>query len=255
MINVNPGLAPHGGSQYAAAVYGYDSNRKFVAQNNWLISPRLSGRKQEVTFYVMNIATRTGDTSYAEHFDILYSTEGTDTANFVKIKSEKADGTIAYNESANWKYITVEVPEGAKYFAIHHNTPKGKSYIFGVDDVSYEQVSTGADDDITEYVIYRDGKKIASVKGNQQTYTNSRVSGDHVYNVTVMYTSKDGEVNESGFSNDASTSATSVNSVEETPSSYDITNINGVRVRTGAKDKNGLKRGVYIINGKKCVVK
>ena len=27
------------------------------------------------------------------------------------------------------------------------------------------------------------------------------------------------------------------------------------RVRTGAKDKNGLKRGVYIINGKKCVVK
>ena len=165
----------------------------------------------------MNIATRTGDTSYAEHFDILYSTEGTDTANFVKIKSE--------------------------------------TYIFGVDDVSYEQVSTGADDDITEYVIYRDGKKIASVKGNQQTYTNSRVSGDHVYNVTVMYTSKDGEVNESGFSNDASTSATSVNSVEETPSSYDITNINGVRVRTGAKDKNGLKRGVYIINGKKCVVK
>ena len=255
MTNVNPGLAPHGGNQYAAAVYGYDSNRKFVAQNNWLISPRLSGRKQEVTFYVMNIATRTGDTNYAEHFDILYSTEGTDTANFVKIKSEKADGTIAYNESANWKYITVEVPEGAKYFAIHHNTPKGKSYIFGVDDVSYEQVATGADDDITEYVIYRDGKKIASVKGNQQTYTNSRVSGDHVYNVTVMYTSKDGEVNESGFSNDASTSATSVNSVEETPSSYDITNINGVRVHTGAKDKNGLKRGVYIINGKKCVVK
>lgn len=200
MINVNPGLAPHGGNQYAAVVYGYDSNRKFVAQSNWLISPRLSGRKQEVTFYVMNIATRTGDTNYAEHFDILYSTEGTD-------------------------------------------------------DVSYEQVSTGADDDITEYVIYRDGKKIASVKGNQQTYTNSRVSGDHVYNVTVMYTSKDGEINESGFSNDASTSATSVNSVEETPSSYDITNINGVRVRTGAKDKNGLKRGVYIINGKKCVVK
>lgn len=200
MINVNPGLAPHGGNQYAAAVYGYDSNRKFVAQNNWLISPRLSGRKQEVMFYVMNIATRTGDTNYAEHFDILYSTEGTD-------------------------------------------------------DVSYEQVSTGADDDITEYVIYRDGKKIASVKGNQQTYTNSRVSGDHIYNVTVMYTSKDGEVNESGFSNDASTSATSVNSVEETPSSYDITNINGVRVRTGAKDKNGLKRGVYIINGKKCMVK
>ncbi|GAB6975643.1 hypothetical protein JCM15124A_05500 [Prevotella falsenii] len=255
MTDVNPGLAPHGGNQYAAAVYGYDSNRKLVAQNNWLISPRLSGRKQEVTFYVMNIATRTGDTSYTEDFDILYSTEGTDTATFVKIKSEKADGTNAYNEDANWKRITVEVPEGAKYFAIHHNTPKGKAYIFGVDDVSYEQVATGADDDITEYVIYRDGKKIDSVKGDKQTYTNTRVTGDHVYNVTVVYTSKDGEINESGFSNDASTGVTSINSVDDASSSFDITTINGIRVRTGAKDKNGLKRGVYIINGKKYVVK
>jgi cleaved adhesin domain protein len=255
MTNVNPGLAPHNGNQYAAAVYGYDSNRKFVAQNNWLISPRLSGRKQEVTFYVLNIATRPGDTNFAENFDILYSTEGTDTANFVKIKSEKANGTTAYNEDANWKQITVEIPEGAKYFAIHHNTPKGKSYIFGVDDVSYEQLSTGADDKITEYIIYRDGKKIASVKGDQKTYTNTRVTGDHVYNVTVVYTSKDGEVNESGFSNDASTNATSIEVVEDTSSSYDITTINGVRVRTGAKDQSGLKRGVYIINGKKRVIK
>ena len=91
MINVNPGLAPHGGNQYAAAVYGYDSNRKFVAQNNWLISPRLSGRKQEVTFYVMNIATRTGDTNYAEHFDILYSTEGTDDVSYEQVSTGAKD--------------------------------------------------------------------------------------------------------------------------------------------------------------------
>nr|WP_232220054.1 hypothetical protein [Prevotella falsenii] len=116
-------------------------------------------------------------------------------------------------------------------------------------------MATGADDDITEYVIYRDGKKIDSVKGDKQTYTNTRVTGDHVYNVTVVYTSKDGEINESGFSNDASTGVTSINSVDDASSSFDITTINGIRVRTGAKDKNGLKRGVYIINGKKYVVK
>ena len=115
MTNVNPGLAPHNGNQYAAAVYALNENQKLVEQNNWLISPRLSGRKQEITFYVMNVATRPGDTKYAESFDVLYSTESIDTASFVKIKSEQADGTIAFNEGANWKRITIEVPEGAKY--------------------------------------------------------------------------------------------------------------------------------------------
>ena len=255
MTNVNPGLAPHNGNQYAAAVYALNENQKLVEQNNWLISPRLSGRKQEITFYVMNVATRPGDTKYAESFDVLYSTESTDTASFVKIKSEQADGTIAFNEGANWKRITIEVPEGAKYFAIHHNTPKGKAYIFGIDDISYEQVATGADDDITEYIIYRDGKKIASVKGSQHTYTNNRVTGEHIYNVTAIYTAKNGETNESGFSNDASINTTSIETIENAPQTFDVTTLNGVKVRTNTKNYNDLQRGVYIINGKKRVVK
>ena len=255
MTNVNPGLAPHDGKQYAAAVYALNENQKLVAQNNWLISPRLSGRKQEITFYVMNIATRPGDTKYFESFDLLYSTESIDTATFVKIKSEQADGTTAFNEGANWKRITVEVPEGAKFFAIHHNTPKGKAYIFGIDDISYEQVATGADDNITEYIIYRDGKKIASVKGSQHTYTNNRVTGKHVYNVTAIYTAKNGETNESGFSNDASINTTSIDAIEDTTQTFDVTTLSGVKVRTKAKNCNDLQRGVYIINGKKCVVK
>lgn len=255
MTNVNPGLAPHNGNQYAAAVYALNENQKLVEQNNWLISPRLSGRKQEITFYVMNVATRPGDTKYAESFDVLYSTESIDTASFVKIKSEQADGTIAFNEGANWKRITIEVPEGAKYFAIHHNTPKGKAYIFGIDDISYEQVATGADDDITEYIIYRDGKRIASVKGSQHTYTNNRVTGEHIYNVTAIYTAKNGETNESGFSNDASINTTSIETIENEPQTFDVTTLNGVKVRTNTKNYNNLQRGVYIINGKKRVVK
>ena len=155
-----------------------------------------------------------------------------------------AEGTTAFNEGAYWKHISVEVPEGAKFFAIHHNTPKGKAYIFGIDDISYEQVATGADDNITEYIIYRDGKKIASVKGSQ-----------HVYNVTAIYTAKNGETNESGFSNDASINTTSIDAIEDTTQTFDVTTLSGVKVRTKAKNCNDLQRGVYIINGKKCVVK
>ena len=124
------------------------------------------------------------------------------------------------------------MPEGAKFFAIHHNTPKGKAYIFGIDDISYEQVATGADDNITEYIIYRDGKKIASVKGSQHTYTNNRVTGEHVYNVTAIYTAKNGETNESSFSNDASINTTSIDTIEDTTQTFDVTTLSGVKVRT-----------------------
>ena len=60
MTNVNPGLAPHNGNQYAAAVYALNENQKLVEQNNWLISPRLSGRKQEITFYVNECCNTAG---------------------------------------------------------------------------------------------------------------------------------------------------------------------------------------------------
>lgn len=253
MTQVNPGLSPCNGEQFAAAIYGMDADNKLVAQDNWMISPRLSGRKQRISFYVMNLAA--GGMAYAENFDVLYSTEGTDIENFVKIDSYKADGTVSYNEGANWKYVTVEIPEGARYFAIRHNTPKRNAYIFGIDDVKYEQLAVGADDNITEYVVYRDGVQLARVAGDAHTYTdNSAEKGTHVYNVTVVYTSADKDTNESGFSNDATVTTSAIDAVEG-ESSFDVTTLGGVRMKKGAKNLNGLKKDVYIVNGKKRVLK
>lgn len=255
MTAVNPGLLPYTGDQFAAAVYAYDENNKLVNQDNWLISPQLSGRKQTVTFYVLNIATYTGDTSYQENFDVLYSNGGTDIADFQKIDSYKADGMAPYNEEANWKRITVEIPEGARYFAIHHNTPKTSTYLFGVDDVSYEQLATGANDQLTAFVVYKDGKEIARVSGDTFAYTDkSREDGSHTYNVTAVYTSAQGDVNESGFSNDASVVLSSISSILDANVSYDVFSVGGVKVMSGAKSLDGIKGNVYIINGKKVAV-
>lgn len=252
MTAVNPGLAPNNGSQYAAAIYAYDEEHKFVAQDNWLISPRLSGKKQTVSFYVLNLAA--GNSVYTEDFDVLYSTEGTEIDNFVKVNSYQADGSVSYDEGANWKFITAEVPEGARYFAIHHNTAKGNSYIFGIDDISYDQLAIGEDDDVTEYAVYRDGQQIARVAGDVHTYTDTESeSGSHVYNITVMYTAANGDVNESGFSNDAVVTTSSVGSVN-TESSYNVTSLGGIRMKTAAKSLNGLKKDIYIVNGKKRVI-
>ena len=43
--------------------------------------------------------------------------------------------------------------------------------------------------------------------------------------------------------------------IENEPQTFDVTTLNGVKVRTNTKNYNNLQRGVYIINGKKRVVK
>ena len=121
--------------------------------------------------------------------------------------------------------------------------------------MKYEQLAVGADDNITEYVVYRDGVQVARVAGDAHTYTdNSAEKGTHVYNVTVVYTSVDKDTNESGFSNDATVTTSAIDAVEG-ESSFDVTTLGGVRMKKGAKNLNGLKKDVYIVNGKKRVLK
>lgn len=256
MTWVNPGLSPYDGGQYAAAIYALDSNNKLVNQDNWIISPKLSGRRQVVSFYVMNIAAADGDASYTENFDVLYSTTDTDTTSFVKLESNKADGTIGFSTGANWKYISMELPEGARYFAIHHNTLGRNSYIFGVDDVNYEQLATGADDNITGFIVYCDGKAIGSVDGDSRSFVYDGAEGDHTYNVTVLYTADDGSVNESGFSNDASLTVTGIQGVAaNAEGKYNVYTVDGKAIMIDAKSLKELKPGVYIINDKKYIIK
>ena len=41
-------------------------------------------------------------------------------------------------ESARWTEISVKLPAGTRYFAIHQNTSKEQASIFMIDDASYE---------------------------------------------------------------------------------------------------------------------
>lgn len=251
----NPGLTPHSGQQFAAALYAEGSDGYTTNADNWLISPELSGNKQKVSFYALNLYSYS--LKSVEKFDILYSTQGTDTADFKKITSEVANGTNRLNRGVNWKQITVEIPAGAKYFAIHNNTDDKNSYMFGVDDINYERASLGLDDSIISYNIYRDGKLVGTIKGNTCTFTDGNADeGQHVYNVTVVYQSKHGDVNESGFSNNASITVTGINGVEaNSVGQYNVYTIDGKAVRLGAKSLKGLSNGVYIINDKKYIIR
>ncbi len=260
ILQVNPGLNPHSGNQYAAAPYATDAaGTGLVDADNWLISPELDGRQQTISFFALNIAAdgTSGVTAFKENFDVLYSTTTADTTKFIKIESDIADGSESASTGVNWKPFTVQLPEGARYFAIHHNTPSNNSYLFGLDDISFMKKSLGSSDSIIAYNIYRDGELIGSVNGNIVSYIDSKAAeGSHVYNVTVVYLSEDGETNESGFSNDATVVVTGINEVKaDSNGYYNVYTIDGKTLMIGARSISGLTPGLYIIKDKKYIIK
>lgn len=246
-----PGLTPHSGNQFAAAVYSY-RNGEVVDADNWLISPLLSGNSQTVKFYVFNIAVSDGGTPtpYTETFDVLYSTTNTDKASFRKLQSDEADGTNLRNVAPNWKGITVSLPQGATYFAIHQNTDANHTYIFGVDDVTFEKGTLGQNDSIVGFRIYRDGEYIGSCGGETHAYIDPNGTEKSVYTVAVVYEDKAGNRYLSGMSNEASASgATAVQAINaQVVANGPIYNLAGQRVTHHY-------HGPVICNGRKFMQK
>lgn len=172
--------APHSGSKVAATF----SVAYLEANDDWLISPLLTGDAQTVSMFVKSCHTDWQTIYNLERFEVLYSKTGKDTASF--------SGNILYADSAsydNWDEVKVNLPEGAKYFALHVNTPaKIRHQLFYVDDITY----TRGGFIIDGYKIYRDGVVIDSVGKEQTTYVDkSATNGNHNYNVSIIY--KQGE--------------------------------------------------------------
>lgn len=254
-VQAQPGLAAHEGDKFAAAPYEWTVDG-FVDGDNWLVSPLLSGNGQTVSFYAGNVQL---DNSYAynETFDVLISFTDTAKDSFTKLGSSfVADGQTLSTEGANWKEISVFVPKGTKYFAIHQTTPSANTYLFGIDDVTYEAGTECVDDQVVGYNVYRDGVKIGSVSGQDLAFSDDALEGDHYYNVTVVFKDAQGNTTESAFSNTA-TISTSIEAIENAiqASSYNVYTLDGKAVMLNAKSLKGLQKGVYIVNDHKVVLK
>ena len=250
-LESNPGLGAHSGNQFAGAPYQIDAaGYSYVESNNWLISPQLSGKAQTISFYAYNV------NGYPETFDVLASSTNNETTSFEVVSSETADGTVALSTGPNWKQISVDLPEGTKYFAIHQYT--SDSFLFGIDDITFEQGVDGVNEKVTGYNIYRDGELVGHIDGDHTTFTDTDVEGDkdYVYNITVVYEDAEGNSSESGFSNDATINVTSIEAIEaQGATSYNVYTLDGKTVLLNAKSIKGLKKGAYIINDKKYIIK
>ena len=174
-----PSTKPKSGNKSLAAFYGLTADKnKIQPSDNWLISPELSEQKQEISFWANNLyqADKNGESVYSEYFDILYSTTDTNTESFVQI------GDTYTQESGTWSEYKAQLPDGAKYFAIHHKAGAKQNYLFMIDDITY----TIKNLKVLKYNIYRDGTLLTGTTA--PTYVdNSAGTADHLYQVTTVY--------------------------------------------------------------------
>ncbi|MDE6682135.1 MAG: choice-of-anchor J domain-containing protein, partial [Muribaculaceae bacterium] len=158
------------GKQYLMASYA-------AAQNDdWAISPRLSGDAQTITFYAKNYYEVHGK----ETIEVRYSVSGNNPEDFTGIALTK---TL---EGSDWDYITIDLPQGARYAAIHYIS--NDQYMLFIDDFSYVPAAWSERVNHVGYNVYRNGKRINPTPVTAPSYVDSEFSGDvNVYHVTAVY--------------------------------------------------------------------
>ena len=232
------GLDPHSGTKALVAIYQVDADKQnFVDDDNWLVTPRLSGKAQTITFWVNNM---NGDGYGTESFQVLTSSTDNQMSSFTQLGEDYSQS------SATWTEISVDVPEGTNYLAIRNNTTSANAFIFMIDDVTYE-TSTAP----VSYNVYRDGEYLGQAFGT--TYSdNTAVVSDtpYTYQVTAVYA--DG----SESAPISTTIVTTIRGLENSGvKSFDVYTLDGIQLLKGAKNLKGIKEGVYIINGVKTIIR
>lgn len=237
-----PWLAPRTGNKCMIATYsvGYDDdyNATLLNADNWLISPKLTGDEQTISFWASN--TKTNDEERTEKIEVLYSLGGTSASDFLPLENG-----VHLLKGGDWQQITAELPEGALRFAIHHISQKDSVFLLKIDDAQFT-VGSGYP---VSYNIYDGDKLVGSVpaSGMLSWDINSDESND--YSVAAVY--HDG--NES-MPVKVST-ANAISKVTVSPNrGYTVYSLGGQLIGRNLQSISDLRQGAYIINGKKIII-
>lgn len=169
-------FAGNSGVQYLSTMFAYDGE---TYNNDWLISPALSGEAQTISFFAKTYTAQYG----AEKINVLYSTTDTNLASFVALN----DAVV--NVPDTWTEYTYDLPAGAKYFAIQ--CVSEQAFMLFVDDITYiPAVGATADLEIVGYNVYCDGVKVNEEPVAETSYvaTDLAANTTYTYAVSVVYT-------------------------------------------------------------------
>lgn len=160
--------------RFLAGLPGKTADGKYAPVDDWLISPELSGQAQTISFYVW------GRNYYYEKYNVLYSTTDTNIESFTAVNSSPLTAN-----SYEWKKVSFDLPEGAKYFAIQRKqTSGGDTWVLGIDDITYYIPG----DAPAEYNIYVNRMKAVTVPASQLSYVLEHMSyNTHEIGVTAVY--------------------------------------------------------------------
>lgn len=234
-------------STYTEDAAAYSGQRYMLApsaqnagNDNWLISPELSGNAQTVTFMAKSYTV-----AWPETIEIYYSTTDNAVASFTAEVTDftglTADGIVP----EEWTLFTVNLPEGAKYFAIRHNSYDTLALF--VDDVTYEAAPALPDDlAIMGYHVFRNGEAITSELYDGVLYTDVPLSsespeGEYEFNYTVVPVYNHGAVAESNVASVTLNHSGVENVTADSTAPAVWYNLYGVRVA-----ESSLTPGIYI---------
>ena len=234
---LNPWLKPFSGQQYASVPYELDeTGQSYINSDNWIISPKLSGQAQTISFYVHNMTVN--NVAYIENYDVLYSSAGNDITDFTNIVLKNRQAV-----SGEWEKVTINVPAGTTYFAIHQTTPQ-TGLMFGIDDVTYTKETPTP----IYYGIYKAGALINKVPVTVRHCVDVNAGANTQYAVTAIYAdgteSAPVEVNV----------PTGIESVITDGKPVDVYTVDGKLVRRHTTTLRGLRKGVYVVGNKKILI-
>lgn len=229
-----PDAETHSGDSFMMAPSAQTKN------DNWLISPELSGSAQTISFWAKSMMS-----AWPESFELLYSVTGNTRDCFtqtVEVQNYPASGEVP----EVWTEFKAALPEGAKYFAIHHDSDDTLALL--IDDVTYEAApEMPLDLAVTGYHVFRNGKQITEATVAETSYSDTPAAtynetGSHTFRYSVVAVYNHGAAR---VSNEVEVALTSsgieVVGIEELHKAK-VYNLQGIRVAN-----RDIVPGVYIV--------
>ncbi|MCM1519319.1 MAG: choice-of-anchor J domain-containing protein [Lachnoclostridium sp.] len=176
-LGVESELPSVSGNQYIASMCKSDRQ----ANNDWAISPLLSGQAQTISFWAKGISSY-----YPEKFEVYYTTlENPDFEDFIAVTSKPEEPS-----AIEWEKFEYQLPEGAMHFAVR--CVSADCYLLMLDDFTFTPDPLLGAPEIAGYDVYRDGTKLIAVTEGE--YLDVNPEGTNTYHIVARYDKGDSEL-------------------------------------------------------------
>lgn len=204
--------------------------------DDWLISPQLSGDAQTISFYAKCAYT----TDLNERFEVWASSGSPDLDDFTCVSGDSPVSVTSYNE---WSRYSFALPAGSKFFAIRCVSSQQTGLM--IDDITYAPRHT--DLELWGFNVYRDGVKITPTEVGDYEYVDNGLEFNRTYSYAVTAVYDAGESIFSPVVDVTIDGSSSIDGVEADSDEVSITTVaRGIRVKAPA----GMEICVSGVDGK-----